>query len=58
MFVLEENAILVLRDKIEIYYNTNNLQEVTKLMIKHPPSSRVEVSKDVKISLFSMKPER
>ena len=30
MFVLAENAILVLREKIEIYYNTNNLQEVSK----------------------------
>ncbi len=55
MFVSDENTILVLREKIEIHYNTNNLQEVSKLMIKHPKSSRVEISKDVKISLFSMK---
>ena len=57
MFVLDENSILVLREKIEIYYNTNNLQEVSKLMVKYPKSSRVEISKDVKISLFSMKQE-
>ena len=55
MFVSDENTILVLREKIEIHYNTNNLQEVSKLMIKHPKSSRVEISKDVSILLFSMK---
>ncbi|HXQ92294.1 MAG TPA: hypothetical protein VN739_04760 [Nitrososphaerales archaeon] len=55
MFVLDENSILVLREKIEIYYNTNNLQDVSKLMIRYPKSARVEISKDVKISLFSMK---
>jgi hypothetical protein len=57
MFVLEENSLLVLREKIEIYYNTNNVQEVTKLMIRLPSSSRIEVSKEVKIQLFSQKQE-
>jgi hypothetical protein len=57
MFILDENAALVLREKIEIYYNTNNLQEVSKLMVKYPKSGRVEISKAVKISLFSMKQE-
>ena len=52
MFELAENAVLVLREKIEIYYNTNNLQEVSKLMVKYPKSSRVEISKDVKIRSF------
>jgi hypothetical protein len=55
MFVLEENCALLLREKIEIYYNTNNVQEVANLMAKYPKSSRVDISKDVKISLFSMK---
>jgi hypothetical protein len=55
MFVLEENAALTLREKLEIYYNTNNVQEVANLMVKCPKSSRLDISKDVKISLFSMK---
>ncbi len=55
MFVLEENSVLTVREKIEIYYNTNNVQELAKLMARFPKSSRVEISKDVKISLFSMK---
>ncbi len=55
MFVLEENSVLTVREKIEIYYNTNNVQELAKLMVRFPKSSRVEISKDVKISLFSMK---
>jgi len=55
MFVLEENSTLVLREKLEIYYNTNNVQEVSKLMVRAAKTSRIDVSKDVKISLFSMK---
>ncbi|MHB2035523.1 MAG: hypothetical protein ACYCPW_02120 [Nitrososphaerales archaeon] len=55
LFVLQENSILTLQEKIEIYYNTNNVQEVDQLMIKRPESGRVEISKGVKISLFSMK---
>jgi len=55
LFVLQEDSVLTLREKIEIYYNTNNVQEVNELMIKRPESGRVEISKGVKISLFSMK---
>jgi len=33
MFVLDENSILVLREKIEIYYNTNNLQDVSGVSV-------------------------
>lgn len=55
MFVLGENSQLVLREKIELYYNTNNIQELNRLMIKCPPTSRVEISDGVKISLFSVK---
>jgi len=55
MFVLEENSILILREKLELYYNTNNVKEVVQLMIRYPKSSKVEISKEVKLSLFSMK---
>ena len=55
LFVLQDNSMLVLKDKLEIYYNTNNMQEVMRLMIRMPPSGKVEISKDVKISLFSLK---
>jgi len=55
LFALDDNSLLVLREKLEIYYNTNNLQEVTRLMIRCPKTSRVEISKDLKISLFSLK---
>ena len=55
IFILGENSSLVILEKIEIYYNTNNVQEVAGLMVKCPKSSRVQVSKDVKISLFSLK---
>jgi hypothetical protein len=55
LFLLEENAILAIQEKIEIYYNTNNIQELSRLMIKCPQTSRVEISKEVKISLFSVK---
>ena len=57
MFELAENSVLVLREKLEIYYNTNNVQEAIRLMVRCLPSSRVEVSKDVKVSLFSQKVE-
>lgn len=55
MFVLEENSVLALNEKLEIYYNSNNLQEVSKLMMKVPESSKVEISDKVKVSLFSLK---
>ncbi len=55
MFILEENSILAIREKIELYYNTNNIQEVSKLIIKGAKSSQVDISKEVKVSLFSMK---
>jgi hypothetical protein len=55
MFVLEENSILILQEKLELYYNTNNVKEVVQLMIRYPTSSRVEIAKEVKLSLFSMK---
>jgi len=55
MFVLEDNSVLVLREKLELYYNTNNMQEVTKLMIRCPKSSSAEISKQIKVSFFSMK---
>ena len=58
MFVLEENSTLVLREKIEIYYNTNNVQEVSNLMVRVPKSGRVDIPKEVKISLFSLKQEQ
>ncbi len=49
--------MLVIKEKIEIYYNTNNLQEVSRLMIKMPQTSRVDVSDKVKVSFFSLKQE-
>ncbi len=55
LFVLGENSVLIIREKIEIYYNTNNLQEVSKLMIRGAKTSRVEISNEVKLSLFSTK---
>ena len=55
LFVLQENSTLFVQEKIEIYYNTNNVAEVNRLMIRLPESSSVEISKGVKISLFSMK---
>ena len=55
MFTLEENSMLFLEEKIEIYYNTNNIQEVSKLMLRVPQSSRAEISNRVKVSLFSLK---
>lgn len=55
MFVLEENSNLFLKEKLELYYNTNNVQEVATLMVKKLGSSKVEISKEVKISLFSVK---
>ena len=57
LFRLQEHCELTLMEKIEIYYNTNNIQEVMKLMFRAPPSSRVQISKDVKFSMFSFKGE-
>jgi len=55
VFVLGANALLILLEKIEVYYNTNNIREVASLMVKCPKTSQVKISKDVKISLFSLK---
>ncbi|MDG6923199.1 MAG: hypothetical protein JRN67_07905 [Nitrososphaerota archaeon] len=55
MFILEDNSSLMLQEKLELYYNTNNIHELNKLMIRCPPTSHIEISKGVKISLFSMK---
>ncbi len=55
MFVLGENSSLILKEKLEIYYNTNNIRDVMKLMIKAPQNSNVEISKDVKVAFFSQK---
>ena len=55
LFALEENSQLTIQEKIEIYYNSNNLQELNRLMIKCPATSRVEISERVKISIFSQK---
>ncbi len=57
MFALQENSTLFLKEKIEIYYNTNNIREVSRLMVRLPQSSRVEISPEVKVSLFSQKIE-
>jgi len=55
LFVLQENCELILNEKLEIYYNSNNLQEVMNLMVRFPKSSRVEISNGVKFSIFSYK---
>jgi len=55
MFVLGDNSVLELKEKLEIYYNTNNVREVLQLMIRCPPTAKVEISRDVKVSLFSQK---
>lgn len=55
MFILGENSHLHVYGKLELYYNTNNIQEVSALMVKKSPTASFEVSKDVKISLFSVK---
>ncbi len=60
MFILDQNSTLILREKLEIYYNCNNIQQVMKLMIRNAStgesgSSKVDISKGVKISLFSQK---
>lgn len=55
MFLLEDGSELILKGKIELYYNTNNVQEVKKLMIKSSTNSRAEISEEVKVSLFSLK---
>ena len=55
MFLLGANCHLILKEKLEIYYNTNNIQEASNLMVKRPNTASIEVSKGVKISLFSLK---
>jgi hypothetical protein len=55
MFVLGDNSHVLLKEKLEIYYNTNNIQEVSNLMVKRPSTAGIEISKEVKISLFSLK---
>jgi hypothetical protein len=58
MFVLEEDSQLAIQEKIELFYNTNNVQEMNRLMIKGQKTSRVEVAKGVKISLFSLRQQQ
>ena len=55
MFVLEDGSELILKGKIELYYNTNNIQEASKLMIRSSERNKVEISKEVKVMLFSVK---
>jgi hypothetical protein len=60
MFILEQNSTLILREKLEIYYNCNNTREVMRLMIRSADSSqkgssKVDISKEVKVSLFSQR---
>jgi nitrogen regulatory protein PII len=60
MFLLEQNSTLILREKLEIYYNCNNIREVMRLMIRSADtgqkgSSKVDISKEVKVSLFSQR---
>ncbi|MDG6923424.1 MAG: hypothetical protein JRN67_09055 [Nitrososphaerota archaeon] len=55
MFILGDNSHLHLEEKLELYYNTNNIQEVSALMVKKPPTASFQVSGTVKISLFSLK---
>jgi hypothetical protein len=57
MFILGENSSLVLGEKLEIFYNTNNIREAIKLMIKTTQKNSVNISKDVKIAFFSRKVE-
>jgi hypothetical protein len=58
MFLLEDNSGLLLKEKLEIYYNTNNIREALNLMIKTTSNnSRVEIEKEVKIAFFSQKVE-
>ena len=57
LFVLHENSTLVLKGKLELFYNTNNIREVSRLMVKHSTGSRIEFSPEVKVSLFSQKVE-
>ncbi|MHB8568124.1 MAG: hypothetical protein ACYC7D_11955 [Nitrososphaerales archaeon] len=57
MFVLKENSSLSIKEKLEIYYNTNNIQEAMKLMIRSTQSGHFEIAHGVKISLFSHKSE-
>lgn len=55
LFMLGENSHLILKEKLELYYNTNNAREVSSLMVKMPHSASIEISNGVKVSLFSMK---
>lgn len=55
-FVLNEGSSLILKEKLELYYNTNNIQEAPKLMFRSASGARTEISKGVKVSLFSFSP--
>jgi hypothetical protein len=55
LFFLGEGSQLLVGKKIEIYYNCNNLQELSKLMIKQEKDSKALIEDDVKVSLFSVK---
>ena len=58
MFILGEGAYLSLEGKIELLYNTNNVQEASKLIASNSRGSKFEILESVKISLFSYKPEQ
>ena len=55
MFNLNDGSGLVLLEKIEIYYNTNNVKEAIKFMIRGPPDATIQISPKVKIAFFSQK---
>jgi hypothetical protein len=57
MFLLEDNSSLILKEKLEIYYNSNNIQEVMRLIVKKTSenSGKLEISKGANLSLFSQK---
>ena len=57
MFLLEDNSTLILREKLEIYYNSNNVQEAMRLIVKKTSqnSGKLEISKGANVSLFSQK---
>lgn len=57
MFVLDENSSLAIKEKLEIFYNTNNVQEVMRLMIRRL-NGNVDIAAGVKVSLFSQKTSR
>jgi hypothetical protein len=55
LFFLGEGSQLAVKQKIEIYYNCNNIQELPRLMIKNEKDSNAHIDDDVKLSLFSLR---